>query len=48
MGLYRGFGMTVFGIMVYRGIYFGFYDNAKEMLYPLPIMRQNYAKYFLI
>lgn len=32
MGLYRGFGVSVQGIIVYRGAYFGFYDTAKGML----------------
>ena len=29
LGLYRGFGVSVLGIMVYRGVYFGTYDTAK-------------------
>ncbi|CAD8200781.1 unnamed protein product [Paramecium octaurelia] len=31
IGLYRGFGVTVFGVMVYRAIYFGAYDTALKM-----------------
>lgn len=27
--LYQGFGVSVQGIIVYRGAYFGFYDTAK-------------------
>lgn len=26
-GLYRGFGVTCLGIIVYRALYFGLYDN---------------------
>ena len=32
LGLYRGFGVSIQGIVVYRGAYFGFYDTAKGML----------------
>lgn len=32
LGLYRGFGVSVQGIVVYRGAYFGFYDTAKGLL----------------
>ncbi|CAL4163010.1 unnamed protein product, partial [Meganyctiphanes norvegica] len=28
-GLYKGFGTSILGIMVYRGVYFGLYDFAK-------------------
>ena len=31
-GLYRGFVISCFGIIVYRGCYFGFYDTAKPIL----------------
>ncbi|XP_013411540.1 ADP,ATP carrier protein isoform X2 [Lingula anatina] len=31
-GLYRGFGVSVVGIMVYRGFYFGLYDSFKPIL----------------
>ena len=34
MGLYRGFGVSVQGIIIYRAAYFGFYDTAKGMLPP--------------
>ena len=33
-GLYRGFGISVLGIMAYRGCYFGMYDTGKEVLLP--------------
>ncbi|KAK9456057.1 mitochondrial carrier domain-containing protein [Dipodascopsis uninucleata] len=31
-GLYRGFGPSVVGIIVYRGLYFGLYDSIKPVL----------------
>lgn len=35
VGLYRGFNISVVGIIVYRGLYFGLYDSIKPMLGPL-------------
>ncbi|OXA52026.1 ADP,ATP carrier protein [Folsomia candida] len=32
LGLYRGFGVSVQGIIIYRACYFGFYDTAKGIL----------------
>lgn len=32
VGLYRGFGVSVQGIIIYRASYFGFYDTARGML----------------
>jgi len=32
VGLYRGFGVSVQGIIIYRAAYFGFSDTAKGML----------------
>jgi len=32
IGLYRGFFVSVQGIIIYRAAYFGFYDTAKGML----------------
>ncbi|BFZ55793.1 ADP/ATP carrier protein [Savitreella phatthalungensis] len=31
-GLYRGFGPSVTGIIVYRGLYFGLYDSVKPVI----------------
>jgi len=31
-GLYQGFGVSVLGIIMYRGVYFGGYDTAKKSL----------------
>ncbi|CEM14390.1 unnamed protein product [Vitrella brassicaformis CCMP3155] len=33
MSLYQGFGVSVQGIIVYRGAYFGLYDSAKGMIF---------------
>jgi solute carrier family 25 (adenine nucleotide translocator) protein 4/5/6/31 len=30
-GLYNGFGVSVAGIIPYRGVYFGLYDTAREL-----------------
>lgn len=30
LGLYNGFGVSVMGIIPYRGVYFGLYDTARE------------------
>ncbi|XP_071957362.1 ADP/ATP translocase 2-like [Antedon mediterranea] len=32
LGLYRGFSVSVQGIIIYRAAYFGFYDTAKGMI----------------
>ncbi|GMH07253.1 hypothetical protein Nepgr_009093 [Nepenthes gracilis] len=31
-GLYRGFGISCIGIIVYRGLYFGMYDSLKPVV----------------
>jgi len=36
MGLYRGFGVSVAGIIVYRAAFFGFYDTTKALIYDDP------------
>lgn len=33
LSLYRGFGVSVTGIIMYRGSYFGLYDSAKARLF---------------
>merc|ERR1719393_404876 len=33
-GLYRGFGISVVGIIAYRACYFGAFDTGKAMLFP--------------
>lgn len=32
-GLYRGFGISVLGIFVYRAFYFGGYDTGKRLIW---------------
>ena len=34
IGLYRGFGISVVGIIAYRASYFGMFDTGKAMLFP--------------
>jgi len=31
-GLYRGFGVSILGITMYRGMYFGIYDTMKPIV----------------
>lgn len=45
VGLYRGFNISVVGIIVYRGLYFGLYDSIKPMLGPL---KDNLLANFLL
>jgi solute carrier family 25 (adenine nucleotide translocator) protein 4/5/6/31 len=33
-GLYRGFGISVVGIIAYRAAYFGMFDTGKPMFFP--------------
>jgi len=33
IGLYRGFGISVVGIIIYRAAYFGMYDTGREFLF---------------
>ena len=35
VGLYRGFVPNLFGIVVYRGLYFGCYDSLSECQPPV-------------
>lgn len=32
IGLYRGFGVSIMGITLYRGMYFGIYDTIKPII----------------
>ena len=36
-GLYRGFGVSITGITLYRGLYFGIYDSLKPVLLTGPL-----------
>ncbi|KAG0005074.1 ADP/ATP carrier protein [Entomortierella chlamydospora] len=31
-GLYRGFSLSIFGAVIYRGLYFGLYDSIKPIM----------------
>lgn len=33
-GVYKGFGICLIGIFMYRGLYFGLYDSMKAILLP--------------
>ncbi|KAF5828823.1 mitochondrial carrier domain-containing protein [Dunaliella salina] len=46
-GLYRGFNVSVAGIIIYRGLYFGLYDTVKPMLLTGAI-EDNMAASFLL
>lgn len=47
LGLYRGFGPSVAGIVVYRGLYFGMYDSIKPVLLVGPL-EGNFLASFLL
>lgn len=36
-GLYRGFGVSIMGITLYRGMYFGIYDSMKPIVLVGPL-----------
>ncbi|CAN6645033.1 ADP,ATP carrier protein 3 [Trichomonascus vanleenenianus] len=46
-GLYRGFGPSVVGIVVYRGLYFGLYDSLKPVVLVGPL-EGNFLASFLL
>lgn len=46
-GLYRGFGPSVLGIIVYRGLYFGMYDSIKPVVLVGPL-EGNFLASFLL
>lgn len=46
-GLYRGFGPSVLGIIVYRGLYFGMYDSIKPILLVGPLEGSFMASFLL-
>lgn len=37
VGLYRGFGVSIMGITLYRGMYFGIYDTMKPIILVGPL-----------
>ncbi|KAK4479424.1 hypothetical protein RD792_014938 [Penstemon davidsonii] len=46
-GLYRGFGASIFGITLYRGMYFGIYDTMKPIVLVGPFQDNFVASFFL-
>ncbi|CCH62292.1 hypothetical protein TBLA_0G03560 [Henningerozyma blattae CBS 6284] len=46
-GLYRGFGPSVVGIIVYRGLYFGMYDSLKPVVLIGPLEGSFLASFLL-
>ncbi|KAK1773835.1 mitochondrial carrier domain-containing protein [Copromyces sp. CBS 386.78] len=46
-GLYRGFGPSVAGIIVYRGLYFGLYDSIKPVLLVGDLKNNFFASFAL-
>ncbi|KAL1971101.1 hypothetical protein VTN77DRAFT_52 [Rasamsonia byssochlamydoides] len=46
-GLYRGFAVSVVGIVVYRGLYFGMYDSLKPVVLVGPL-EGNFLVSFLL
>ncbi|CCE85895.1 Piso0_005532 [Millerozyma farinosa CBS 7064] len=46
-GLYRGFGPSVVGIIVYRGLYFGLYDSLKPVVLVGPLEGSFIASFLL-
>ena len=47
VGLYRGFTVSVVGIIVYRGLYFGMYDSLKPLVLIGPL-ENNFIASFLL
>ncbi|KAK9240077.1 mitochondrial carrier domain-containing protein [Lipomyces kononenkoae] len=47
LGLYRGFGPSIVGIVVYRGLYFGLYDSLKPVILVGPL-EGNFLASFLL
>ncbi|KAB1671729.1 hypothetical protein FNE72_28990 [Klebsiella pneumoniae] len=46
-GLYRGFMPSIYGIIVYRGLYFGLYDSLKPVLLIGPLQDNFLASFAL-
>ncbi|KAK4752633.1 hypothetical protein SAY87_021431 [Trapa incisa] len=47
IGLYRGFGASIIGITLYRGLYFGIYDTMKPVILVGPFEGNFLASFFL-
>ncbi|KAJ8752378.1 hypothetical protein K2173_004014 [Erythroxylum novogranatense] len=46
-GLYRGFGASIVGITLYRGMYFGIYDTMKPVILVGPLEGNFFASFLL-
>lgn len=47
VGLYRGFGASIVGITLYRGLYFGIYDTMKPIVLVGPFEGNFFASFLL-
>lgn len=47
VGLYRGFGVSIIGITLYRGMYFGIYDTMKPIVLVGPFEGSFVASFLL-
>ncbi|KAF5477210.1 hypothetical protein F2P56_003875 [Juglans regia] len=47
VGLYRGFGPSIIGITLYRGMYFGIYDTMKPIVLVGPFEGNFFASFLL-
>ncbi|CAK9182053.1 unnamed protein product [Ilex paraguariensis] len=47
VGLYRGFGVSIMGITLYRGMYFGIYDTMKPIVLVGRFQDSFFASFFL-
>jgi solute carrier family 25 (adenine nucleotide translocator) protein 4/5/6/31 len=48
LGVYNGFGVTVAGAVLYRGLYFGLYDSAKAFIAPRVPAMNSFLGSFLM
>lgn len=46
-GLYRGFSVSIIGITLYRGMYFGIYDTMKPIVLVGPLQDNFFASFLL-
>ncbi|WOK95495.1 hypothetical protein Cni_G04202 [Canna indica] len=47
VGLYRGFSVSIMGITLYRGLYFGIYDTMKPVVLVGPLEGNFFASFIL-
>ncbi|KAG6507694.1 ADP,ATP carrier protein ER-ANT1-like isoform X1 [Zingiber officinale] len=47
VGLYRGFSVSILGITLYRGLYFGIYDTMKPIILVGPLEGNFFASFTL-